>query len=106
MRGVNRRHLYSAYSNEASIIIPITGVEDTTPRLELYPNPAEKVIRIKSTASIDEIRIFDSKGILVYLEFPEQAEHEIMTTNFANGIFFLQARSGYTTTSHKVIVRK
>jgi hypothetical protein len=100
--------IYSAYSNEASVIVPITGVENPTHSLELYPNPAEKIIRIRSSVPMDEIKIFDAKGILVYHAFPEQVddEIEIMITNFRNGIFILQARSGNTMTSHKVIIGK
>ena len=98
--------IYSDYSNEVSVIIPITGVEDTTPHLEIYPNPAEKIISLKSSTSIEEIKIFDARGILVHQDFPKKTECEIMIKNFGNGIFFLQARTGSITTSHKIIVSK
>ena len=71
-------------------------------------NPAKEAIRLKSTLQVENIQIFDSKGIIVYHSSPQQAEadFEISTANFRNGIYFMIVRRRDITTSHKIVVSK
>jgi hypothetical protein len=44
----------------------ISAVEEELERLiQIYPNPADKIINIASTLNIDQVRIFDASGKLV-----------------------------------------
>jgi hypothetical protein len=101
--------IYSTYSNEALIVVPlITGLEDPLHNITLYPNPAKDMFRISCSSPIDEIKIFDAKGVMVYHSFTQTVanEIEIMTANFQNGIFLVLARRGDKTSTRKMMISK
>jgi hypothetical protein len=58
--------------------------------ISMFPNPANNVVNIKSTAVISEIRLVDLRGRIVYSENINTERYQINTSQFYNGIYLIQ----------------
>ena len=58
--------------------------------ISLYPNPAQGVFNISSDAEINEVRIFDMLGQVVYTNRNVGTSHQIDIHGLKNGIYFVQ----------------
>jgi len=76
------------------------GVEEyNTTALVLYPNPVKNTFTITTTLTIEEIKIFNLQGKLLYQKI--NPNHTLNISNLASGILFLQF-----TTDTGVITKK
>jgi len=76
-----------------------------SPRIAIYPNPAETQISIHGETAIDAVSIFDLTGKLVGFHQPASAHPVIDLSNLASGMYFLKTESEGKTQSAKVIKR-
>lgn len=78
------------YSVEYPIVTSKFSLESSS--LNLYPNPASDIIRIKSDREIDLILIVDNQGKIIL----ESTEDEIVVNNLKAGLYFvrLQLKNG------------
>jgi hypothetical protein len=70
----------------------------------IYPNPARDRITIKSDEIIDEVRIFNNMGQLVYSGQHNNEQVMINTSNYINGMYLVQVISGNAVEVRKLII--
>lgn len=72
----------------------------------IYPNPAKDVIHIKNIPVGTSLSIFDVTGKIVHKSITEAKEIHINTSNFADGIYFVQLKNDETLTNKKLIINR
>ena len=88
-------------------IIGVDEVVFDSPLLKVSPNPAESFFEItlgqESQLPINDVRIFDGMGRLVYQNEPESLLHKIDTKNLPEGIYVVLVNGRY---SEKLVIQK
>ena len=83
------------------------SVEDTDAKvLSVYPNPVSNILNIQSGEQIDNLRIFDLSGRVVFNADIMDFNTTIDVSRFNNGIYILQLISGQQVTTRKIQVVK
>ena len=76
-------------------VSPSTGIDDiTTSDLLVYPNPTTGIVNISEPS---EIQVYNSFGALIITTFGTQVD----LSNYANGVYFIQANGKRTTVVKK-----
>jgi len=70
----------------------------------IYPNPASDQITIESNNIIDEVRIYNNIGQLVYSDKFNNDQVIVNTSDIINGMYLLQLRSGEAIEVSKLIL--
>jgi len=71
----------------------ITGIEDAPARqLNIFPNPAQTEIFIKSDLQIEKVEIYSSTGVLMLLE--NNFSEKISISGLSQGVYMLQVYTG------------
>lgn len=81
-----------------------TNIEETyniESNVDLYPNPATSVFTVKSNAPIDEIKLINQMGQMVYNEFGNNNTELNLNLNLSIGIYIVQIRC-----NNKIFYRK
>ena len=77
----------------------VSVTDIATPGLNLYPNPASSVVHIRSEETINQLRLIDILGQVVYTASPQDYNFELNVSGFDNGVYFIQVltSSGFKT---------
>ena len=86
-----------SYSNIASI-----AISDKNINTKLFPNPTKGLLNISTNRKINTIEIFNALG--ERLRFIRNPTRQIHMGGFASGVYFVKIQSGYSVTSHRVLV--
>ena len=70
----------------------------------VYPNPASSRITIESESIIDEVRIYNNMGQLVYSGQFDNSQIMVNTSTFITGMYIVQVRSGEAVEVRKLII--
>ena len=85
----------------------MTGIEEPTANSNsavVYPNPATDKITIESKNIIDEVRIYNNMGQLVYSGEFNNDQIMVNTSTYITGMYIVQVRSGETVEVRKLII--
>jgi len=87
----------------------ITGVEeDLNKGLEIYPNPADTKLQIKSskTMNISTVKVYNMLGTLVMseLNLPEGIT-SINTAGLSNGVYILELSNSNSIFTKKILIK-
>ena len=83
----------------------LVGIEEFVEQNSvIYPNPARDQITIKSESIIDEVRIYNNMGQLVYSGEFNDDQLTVNTSNFITGMYIVQVRSGKAIEVRKLII--
>jgi hypothetical protein len=86
----------------------ITGIEDPVAvannDVAVYPNPATEKITIASENIIDEVRIYNNMGQLVYSGQFDNSQIMVNTSSFITGMYIVQITSGQAVEVRKLII--
>ena len=74
--------------------------------IKLYPNPARNFLTIESADQIQEIRLVDMLGQVVYSDVVQYQKYELNVSGFKNGIYFVQVLTEKGFTTHRVQVTR
>ncbi|MEZ4773315.1 MAG: T9SS type A sorting domain-containing protein [Bacteroidia bacterium] len=87
---------------------PLTAIDEQpfTANIEVFPNPSDRAITIKSTEIMREFSVRDMKGKEVFHTYPHIPlyEYQIPTSDFSVGIYFVQILFDNIQTTRKFIV--
>jgi hypothetical protein len=84
------------------------GLENTASDLEIemYPNPSNNQLLIKSAGLLEEVKILDLAGKEIYNTSSNlTSEFHINTASYSDGIYFLQFKSGSKMGIQKLVVQ-
>ena len=85
----------------------MTGIEEPTANSNsavVYPNPATDKITIESKNIIDEVRIYNNMGQLVYSGEFNNDQIMVNTSTYITGMYIVQVISGETVEVRKLII--
>ncbi len=84
-----------------------TSIDDPEPlRLSLYPNPASTTLSIEANKPMDEIRIVDMTGRVVYEQQAGDDMHTINVSGLLDGIYFINIYTAEGVSTHSIQVLK
>ncbi|MBV6406353.1 MAG: hypothetical protein GFGODING_03139 [Flavobacteriales bacterium] len=73
----------------------------------IAPNPATSIVTISSTIALDELRMFNTNGDLVYRRNVNGGMlFQIETANFSAGLYHIQGYAGQEVLSGRVVVTR
>ena len=72
---------------------PVSVMDPSVAGLTIYPNPARNNLHIHADETIEEIRVLDVLGQLVYASRVEGNKYLLNVLGFDNGVYFIQIRT-------------
>jgi len=94
-----------------NIVFPATGTilgvhsNQIASSLQIFPNPTSGEVHIQSNHMINEVRVYDLGGRLMYSENVGAQHWVLETTPFHKGIYFLEVETGQGTQIEKLLVQ-
>ncbi len=88
-------------SCNAGIVLDVSSLEKTG-GISIYPNPSSGFFRINAEVVIDEIKVFDLAGKLMYNADVSSKYYEISLPQ--SGFYFIELKSGDDTFTQKIVV--
>jgi len=88
--------------------IIITDIEEPfmSTNTTIYPNPASDKITIESESIIDEVRIFNNMGQLVYSGQFDNNQRMVKTSDLQPGMYIIEVTIDYTRLRQKLLVQR
>ena len=83
--------------------LSINEVKTDEYSITIYPNPSVSSINIDSDNTIEEVRIMDLNGRLVYTENPNSAKTTILIDNYSQGVYIVHVQSNNETIRRKIV---
>jgi hypothetical protein len=74
-------------------------------QIQVYPNPVENLLHIRSAGTINDLRLTDLSGREVYHSQPENETVDIPVTSFHSGIYLLSLQTMHGSYHLKVMIR-
>jgi hypothetical protein len=88
--------------------VSVDKIEDNEVKFSVFPNPGSDNFFVKIDSDINQnlsLKVFDSLGQLIFSkEFNSEHLLEINSSEWANGIYFVQLRSGNSLRTEKISV--
>jgi PKD repeat protein len=98
--------LESTLSEPACIRVK-TGIKDIQPeksRIELYPNPADNYLTVRSQSVIEKITVQDVQGRQVQWVYPvDKTEMTIQTSGWEKGVYIVKVQTQKDSSNYKVV---
>jgi Secretion system C-terminal sorting domain/PKD-like domain len=74
--------------------------------VEIYPNPNTGIFYVQSKETIEQIRVLDAQGRLIYEQNNPNTQIEINLNQQPNGIYWLQSIAKGSTKTSKVVIAR
>ena len=85
--------------------IPSAVVAAEIATLNLFPNPSNDVLYLNNgTQNIQQVKIYNNLGALVYSNDSKQQQYEIDVSSFSQGLYYVNINSSETIISKKIII--
>ncbi len=89
---------------EGVISLSTTELQSQNEKPKVFPNPAKDVLNIKTPATLDKIKIFDTAGKMV-LSIQKPGD-KIDVSKLTNGIYFVEISSNRKKWREKIVIKK
>lgn len=83
-----------------------TSVRNHGVQVNVYPNPASHYIIVESMQKIDELRLMDLNGKVLYVHNPQSGKHSIDVKRFSAGVYYLNVVIDGEISGYKIIVNQ
>ncbi len=93
----------SCVDTSSCIVIVGLGIEDIYNTFHLYPNPTKDFVYINASETIDNIKIYDMRGSLVFIKQISASQFSIDMSAYARGIYIVQLMLGNNVVSKRII---
>lgn len=90
-----------------SIVSGVENVKTESFDFDIFPNPANEELVVNCSQFTEKktlLEVFDLTGRKIYSATPTIATFKLRTSTFANGIYFLELKSGNATTTKQFVV--
>lgn len=87
-------------------VTPGVGIENHDVKTVIFPNPANNVLNINSTANINGVEVYNMMGQLVGSYNANDVNTQINTSRFANGVYTVKVTTENGTTTQKFTVAR
>ncbi|MCP4460384.1 MAG: S8 family serine peptidase [Cytophagales bacterium] len=85
------------------VVFDITGITTPLNEVQIYPNPADDIITIVSPVKIDELRLFDLSGQLVFFESINSLNFST-NMNVNSGVYVIELNTSVGCGYYKIII--
>lgn len=69
---------------------------DETIQLNLYPNPTNASVTIKSTEALEIIQVLNAFGNIVFTAYSDEVEFTLDLKDLSSGVYFIKTEYGYS----------
>ncbi len=84
----------------------LTGLnENTSESLMIYPNPAKEEVNISVSGNLQQVRIINNMGQLVFDQTVDAASLKVNTGNFQKGIYFVEIHTNNGVSTEKLVIK-
>ncbi|MDZ7741632.1 MAG: choice-of-anchor J domain-containing protein [Bacteroidota bacterium] len=92
--------------DELCILTTPTGIDvpAVSAGINMYPNPGNGMVNLASENVINEVKIFNTTGQIVYFNTPGAEYTQINTSELSTGVYVVQVETSKGITSRKLIV--
>jgi len=103
MNNISKAYIEKIYPTEDGqfSIVNITKSTVRENTITIYPNPAEDVINISCSNQINEVRIFNFVGQIIY----QGNNSTINTSNFKSGVYIIKVETDESSTTEKITIK-
>jgi hypothetical protein len=103
---VNNPDCSFSTSSDTVLINVVTGISSHAAQfLNVYPNPAQDLVTVKSSGEITSVDVFNYLGQTVYRNTDLRGmEWKIDVSGFQQGVYFFRIKTGSTTRTFKISV--
>ena len=84
-------------SYDATLYVNAIGIEEEALPLKLYPNPADASITIVAGQRLNEVKIYNSLGQLMYVNSLQNTSYRINTMEWPNGVYAVLIETKHVT---------
>ncbi|MCF8228188.1 MAG: choice-of-anchor J domain-containing protein [Bacteroidales bacterium] len=93
--------------DEMCVLTTPTGIENPVSgsKLKVYPNPATEIVNLVSEQAINEVRIYNGIGQMVYFAKPGSENFRINTFDFVKGVYVVQINTAAGIQSKKLMIK-
>ncbi len=85
--------------------ITLSTLDILNTQIDMYPNPVDKTLNIASAESLDQVRIIDSLGRIVFIQAKPAQQLEIQVANYNSGIYSVECIKDNAHLTLKLIVQ-
>ncbi len=97
-------NLNEMYIDDLYLTVGLIGTEDfTADKFSVYPNPVKDMLNIKSSASVDNVTVYDILGKVVLQENPGKISPAINMSGLASGSYLVKVTIGNSSKTVKVL---
>ena len=83
------------------------GIDDPQSATEtsIFPNPATDVINVVTGANLQEVRIMNNNGQLIFNQLVDGQSLQVNTSDFQTGVYFMEIRTSAGVITEKLVIR-
>ena len=74
---------------ELPLYVSVQDITLSEGNISMFPNPSQDVVNLHSTGNMNEVRVFDISGRMVYSSNIESDQHQISVRQFESGMYFV-----------------
>ncbi len=71
----------------------------------VYPNPAKDILRVKTNGDLQQVRLMNSVGQVIFDQAMNTPTMQINISDYDAGIYFIQVETNVGTTTQKIVIR-
>jgi len=97
---------FSIVPSDGAILKTTPGaVDNATPTLSLYPNPAINILNVSADRNLKHVWLMNNLGTTVFESLPDSREMQINVKGFSEGIYFVRIETAGSMSTRKVIIK-
>ena len=83
------------------------GIDDpvSATATSIFPNPATDVVNVVTGSNLQQVRIMNNNGQLVFNQFVDGQSLQINTSDFQTGVYFMEIRTTEGMITEKLVIR-
>lgn len=97
----------SDFSNHGCTFVTVGTGEWETRNFRMFPNPADRLVRIETIESFGKISLYSQEGVLLFSDENIENNHYLLNTiSLANGIYLIRVQSGNNCFYGKIVIAR
>lgn len=91
---------------ELPVYVSVQDITMGQGNISMFPNPSTDMVNLQSTSTMQEVRVVDISGRVVYTQAIDADQHQINVRQFESGIYFVQVLTTEGTFIGKLQIQK
>jgi len=99
-----REILQTTMIDDLGVYVGIDDPELAT-EISIFPNPATNLVNVATGANLQEVRILNNSGQLVFNQQVDEQSLHVNTSNLQAGVYFIEIRTSAGVITEKLVIR-